>query len=271
VQRFRLDALEDRSGRLYLYGKPFSGVAYEVKSDRVTANYRVTKGVLGGPAEDWGPGRPRVLYPALTLVTADETTARFPEEGAYLAGVFFDGVAYAFDPDTGALLQEQDFRPTKPGPSRKWSPSGALKAEFDRVRRDGTTESVTWHDNGQLRSIESPEMGVRYTEEGRLRSLYLEPGCPGEALDRLTFRADRRLCLGAEGVTDEILGRLEDLPHVERLELNGTGISARGLERFHVCTNLKKLTTRPNTGFEEADVRKLLARFPGCEWDDRRG
>ena len=69
----------------------------------------------------------------------------------------------------------------------------------------------------------------------------------------------------------EVIGRLEDLPHLEDLALHGTSISVRGLERFRACTNLKGLTTRRNMGFGEADVRNLIAGIPRCEWDGRLG
>jgi hypothetical protein len=269
VQRLRLDALQDQAGRLYLHGRPFNGVAYEVKSDRVTANYRVTEGLLGGTAEAWDPDRPRVLFPALTLVSVDETDERFPEEGAYLDGLPFHGIAYAFDQDTGVLLQEQDCHPTQAGPSREWYPSGALRAEFHRAREDGTNESETWYENEQRATIESLHLGVDYTPEGRLRTLRLEPGYPENDLDQLTFRADSRLGLYGEGVTDELLERLVDLPRVEHLELCGTGISAKGLKRFRACTNLKKLKTPRSSGFGLADVQDLLAHLPGCAWDGR--
>jgi hypothetical protein len=59
---------------------------------------------------------------------------------------------------------------------------------------------------------------------------------------------------------------MEDWPNVADLELSNTGISARGLERLRVCSNLKKLITRGNAGFGEADVRDLLTHLPGCKW-----
>jgi hypothetical protein len=269
MQRIRLDALQEQAGRLCLDGKPFTGIAYEVNSDRVTANYRVTEGLLGGPAAEWDPDRPRVLFAALTLVTFDETDEQFPEEGAYLDGVPFDGIAYAFDLNTGALLQEQDLHPTQPGLWREWDPSGALKVEFDRVGEDETTESETWHANGQSAGIESIDWGFGYTPEGRLITLRLLAGYPESVLDRVNFRVASVLGLAGPGVTDEVVERLEDLPRVEDLELHRTSISASGLERFHVCTNLKELRTRKNTGFGEAEVRDLLARIPGCAWDGR--
>jgi hypothetical protein len=271
MQRYRLDALQDQAGRLYLHGRPFTGIAYEVKSNQLTANYRVIEGILGGPSEVWGPDRPRVLFQALRLVSADQTNKRFPEEGAYLRGAPFHGVAYAFDPGTGALLQEQDFHPTQPGPLREWYPSGALRAELDRLREDGTYESETWHENGQSEGVESLKLGFGYTPEGRLITLRVSPDCSTNDLDRLAFRVHSVLDLAGPGVTDEVIGRLEDLPRLEDLALHGTTVSARGLERFHVCKNLKSLTARKNTGFGEADVRSLLAGIPGCEWDGRLG
>lgn len=270
MQRLRLDVLQDRSGRLYRHGEPFDGIAYEVRGDRVTANYRVTGGSRGGAAEVWDPDRPRVLGLALTIVSVDEADERFPEEGAYLDGAPFQGIAYAFDEATGVLLAEEDFHPTEPGPSREWYPSGVLKAELGRQGQDGTTESETWYENGQSAGVESLKWGFGLTQEGRLRTLRVASDCAISDFDRVAFRADSILDLAGPGVTDAVLGRLEDLPRVENLELSRTGISARGLERFHVCTNLKKLTTRNNTGFGEADVRNLLAHFPpACKWDRR--
>jgi hypothetical protein len=269
MQRLRLDVFQDRAGRLYRHGEPFNGIAYEVKGDRVTANYRVTAGVLDGPAEVWDPGRLRILGRALTIVSVDETDERFPEEGAYLDGAPFHGIAYTFHQGTGVLLAEVDFYPTDPGPSREWYPSGASKAERDRPRQDGTTESEIWYEIGQSAGVSSGTWGFDLTPEGRLRALQLEPGFPEDALERLTFSVDSRLYLAGPGVTDGVLGQLEGLPRVEHLGLSRTGISARGLKRFHACTNLKKLTTRNNAGFGEADVRNLLAHVPACEWDRR--
>src|SRR5215475_3328487 len=142
IQRFRLDILKKRAGRLYLQGKPFTGIAYEVQGDRVTANYQVTDGVRGGPAEAWDPARIRALLGALNTVDADDTNAQFPKEGVYFDGALFYGIAYAFDTGTGRLLTEQDFRPTAPAPMREWDRFGRLEADLDRVRPDGTSESV---------------------------------------------------------------------------------------------------------------------------------
>jgi hypothetical protein len=270
MQRLRLDALQDRAGRLYRHDKPFNGIAYEVKGDRVTANYQVTEGNRGGPAEVWDPGRPRVLGRAIKIVSVDETDERFPAEGAYLDGAPFHGIAYAFEQNTGVLFAETDFHPTEPGPSREWYRSGAPKAESDRPRQDGSTESESWHENGQSAGIKSVTWGFGLTPDGRLRTLRLELGFPKDALERLTFRVDSMLFLAGPGVTDSELARLEDIIRVEDLELSRTGISASGLGRFHVCTNLKKLTTRNNAGFGEADVRNLLAHLPACKWDPCR-
>jgi len=100
--------------------------------------------------------------------------------------------------------------------------------------------------------------------------LRLERGLPEDALKRLPCRVDSRLFLAGPGVTDSVLARLEDLIRVEILELSRTGISASGLERFRAFTNLKKLTTRNNTGFGEVEARSLLACFPGCRWNPCR-
>jgi hypothetical protein len=139
MQRIRLDALREQAGRLYLEGKPFTGIVYEVQGNRVTANYRVAEGVRGAPAEAWDPDRPRVLFPALTVVSADETDERFPVEGNYLGGAPFWGIAYYFDKDTGALFKEEDLHPTRPGPSREWYPSGGVAS---RVSPSATGRDV---------------------------------------------------------------------------------------------------------------------------------
>jgi hypothetical protein len=267
MKRVRLDAIQDQAGVLYHHGQPFNGVAYEVRADRVTANYQVVDGVRNGPAEVWNAETPRVLFQALTVVSGDETDENFPEEGAYLNGVPFHGIAFVFEQNTGVLLREQDLHPTQPGPSREWYPFGAIKAEFDRARGDGTTESETWHENGQSATIESSEMGVGHTSEGHLRTLRLELGCTNADLTRVSFRADSVLDLAGPGITDEVIERLTDLPRVEDLELHRTKLSASGLGRFHACTNLKKFRARRNVGFGEADVRNLLACFPNCAWD----
>jgi hypothetical protein len=270
MQRFRLDALQEQAGRLYLQGNPFTGIAYEVRGDRVTANYQVTDGVRGGPAEAWDLARPRVLYCALQFVEPEETNEQFPVEGDYLDGVFFEGIAYGFDEDTGRLLKEEDYRQEPPAPCRKWFRSGALMADFGRVRPDGTWESVRYREDGQICGVQMRTMGWGRTPEGRLRSLRLLPGYPEDDLPRVPCRVDPMLYLAGQGVTDEILERLEDLPCLEQLTLDNTAISARGLEGFHVCTNLKELGTYSKNGFADADVRKLLARLRGCKWDRRR-
>jgi hypothetical protein len=271
IQRFRLDALREQGGRLYLQGQPFTGIAYEVQGDRVVANYQVTDGVPGGPAEAWDPARARALFEELITVDADDTNAQFPEEGVYFDGALFYGVAYTFARDTGRLLEEQDLGPTVPAPGREWFPSGALEADYDRPRPDGTWESETYYEDGKTRTValQLHVMGWGLTPEGRLRTLSLWPGYPEKDLQRVPFRVDSVLYLAGRGITDEILERLEDLPSLEDLELYTTSVSARGLERFRVCTNLKKLLTGNNTDFGEADVRNLLAHFPGCKWDSR--
>jgi hypothetical protein len=264
--RVRLDFLQDQAGRLHYRGKPFDGIAYQVRGHRVVANRRVAEGVPGGPAEAWPPDRPRALIGALTIVSVEETDERFPHEGGYLDGVLFDGVAYAFDADTGILVQEQDLHPTDPGPSREWYPSGALQSEFGRPRPDGGTECETWHQNGRSAGIESRKVGFSCTSEGRLNTLQLERDFPESDLERVPFAADSRLFLSGPGVTDEIVERLEGVSRIERLVLHRTNVSARGLGRFRVCGILRELETEANTRFSEDDVRELLSHLPGCEW-----
>lgn len=269
MQHFRLDALQEKAGRLYLHDTPFTGIAYEVQGNRVVANYQVTDGVRGGPAVVWDPARIRALFEEVITVDDEDTNEEFPKEGEYFDGVLFYGVAYEFDAETGRLAQELDFGPTAPAPSREWFPSGALEADYDRPRPDGTYESIVYYENGQISTVAAPEMGWGITPEGRLRTLRLWPGYPENDLQRIPYRVDSTLGIYGKGITDEILERLEDLPFLEDLELSNTTISPKGLERFRVCTNLKELTTRNNTGFSDADVRKLLARLPGCEWKRR--
>jgi hypothetical protein len=209
------------------------------------------------------------LLSALNTVDADDTNAQFPKEGVYFDGAIFEGIAYEFDTGTGRLLKEQDFRPQPPAPCREWDRSGRLEADLDRVRPDGTSESVTYYPDGQIRGVHLDKMGWGRTLEGRLRSLILWPGYPKVELQRVPFRVDPMLYLAGRGITDEFLERLEDLPCLEHLTLDDTKISARGLERFRVSTKLKYLGTYDKNGFKDADVRKLLAHFPGCEWDRR--
>jgi hypothetical protein len=269
MQHYRLDALQKKEGRLYLRDQPFTGIAYEVDGDRVATNYQVTNGVRGGPAEVWDTARTRALLDALITVDADDTNAQFPTEGVYFDGVIFEGVAYDFDENTGMLLKEQDLGPTAPAPGREWFPSGALEADYDRPRPDGTSESETYYENGQTSTVALDGMGWGLTPEGRLRTLRLWPGYPENDLQRVPFRVDSTLYLVGRGVTDEIVERLEDLPRLEDLELDNTSVSARALERFRVCTNLKKLVTPNNTGFGDADVQNLVSGLPGCVWRRR--
>jgi hypothetical protein len=269
LHRYRLDALRGEAGRLHLRGRPFTGIVYDVQGDRVTANYRVTDGVRNGPAEAWDPVRPRVLFKALTFVEPEQTNAQFPTEGDYLDGVFFDGVAYAFDNDTGMLLKEQDFRPEPPAPCREWYRSGALQADRDRVRPDGAWESETYYENGQTSGVHMRSMGWDITPEGRLRTLRLLPGYPEGDLQRTPSEVDSRLYLAGHGVTDQIVERLEDLGQLQHLHLDSTNISAEVLRQLRVIVNLKELVTRNNTGFGEAELRKLLVGLPGCKWDSR--
>jgi hypothetical protein len=165
--------------------------------------------------------------------------------------------------------REPVSHPGRPEPVREWYPSGALRAELDRVREDGTFESETWHENGRSAGVEALELGFGYTQDGRLITLRVSSECPEADLARVTLRVHSVLDLAGPGVTDELVGRLEGLAGVEDLVLSRTTITARGLDRFRSCTNLKSLQTRKNTGFGEADVRALLADLPGCEWDDR--
>jgi hypothetical protein len=269
IQRFRLDVLQEQDGRLHLNGQPFTGIAYEVQGDRVTANYQVTNGSRGGPAEAWDPARIRALFEEVITVDCEDTNEEFPKEGEYFNGVLFYGVAYEFDAETGRLAQERDFGPTAPAPSREWYPSGALEGDYDRPRPDGDSESETYYENGQTSTVEAPGIGWGLTPEGRLRTFHLRPAYFNTDLQRVAFRVDSILYLAGEGVTDAIVERLEDLPRLERLRLDGTRISARGLERFRPCTELKELVTENNRGFGDAGVQNLLARLPGCKWKPR--
>jgi hypothetical protein len=269
MQRIRLDSLDYLAGRWCRDGKPFSGVAYSVESFRVVANNFIVDGLLGKPADTWGPDTSRVLHEELVVVSEDDMSQDFPEEGAYLNGTIFQGVAYTFDQNTGFLLREEYIHPTQIGPSREWYPSGNLKAEFDRIRDDGATETETWHENGERAAIESLTFGVGYTSKGRLRTMRLEHSFLKSDLDRLTFCVDSILDLAGPGFTDEIVERFEGLSGVLDLEIRRTNLSAAGLIRFHSCTSLRKLKLRGNSGFEETSVRDLLGHAPNCEWDGR--
>lgn len=270
VQRLRLDALHYHAGRLCRHDEPFDGIAYEVLGNHVVANYHIAEGVLGGPAEVWDPGRLRVLGQALTIVAEDETDERFPAEGAYLDGTLFHGIAYAFDQKSGVLWAETDYHPTDPGPSREWYLSGALRNETDRPRSDGTTESESWHANGQSAGVSSVNWGFGLTPDGCLRTLQLDSGCPEDVLRLFPREVDTWLSLSGPGVTDAVLAQMVGLSRVVNLELNRTGLSAAGLERFRACSSIKKLTTRGNMGFGDLDVRGLLTRLPECMWDPCR-
>ncbi|AMV27477.1 hypothetical protein VT84_23960 [Gemmata sp. SH-PL17] len=267
MRRLRLDALQLHSDRLHLCGQLFDGIAYEVRADRVVANFRVTGGVRKGPAEAWAARRPRVLFQSLAFPSGEE--APEPTEHATLNGTPFHGVSYSFDPATGSLLQELDLHPTRPGPSREWFPSGRPKAEIDRARPDGTTESEAWYENGQRETYESLDLDAGYTPDGRLRTLRVECDCADGDLDRLSFSADSVLDLAGPGVTDAVVERLAGLSHVEDLELRRTNVSATGLMRFSACLGLTRFRVRRNAQFGEVDVRNVLARLPNCQWDGR--
>lgn len=269
MRHYRLDALQERDRRLFLGDEPFTGIGYEVRDDRVVANYSVADGIRGGPAVEWNPARPRVLVQTLANVTPAEIDARHPEVGDYLGGELFRGVAYTFEPDTGMLLEEVDFDVDGGGPSREWNPSGELRAERDRMRRDGNRESVSYDENGRIRSVSMSDMSWSLTPELRLRVLLLDPGYPEDDLQRIPVDVDVRLRLCGRGVTDRIIGSLEGLPRVEHLALDKTGLTVAGLSRLSVCVDVKELVTYANPGFTDEDIRGLLARWPRCKWDRR--
>ena len=266
---YRLDALQERAGDLYLLGEPFTGVAYEVRGDRVVGCHQVSGGQRGGPPRGWDSARSRALLSALTFVQPEETDPQFPREGVYLGGTFFEGVGYAFDKGTGLLLKEQDFRTEPPAPCREWYPSGVLQADLDRWRPDGAWESETYYEGGQTRTVESDKIGWGLSPEGDLRTLRLAPGYPKADLQRVPLVVDSRLYLASAGVTDEILSRLDGLSRVGYLHLDGIGASPTGLEVFIACVDLKELVTRNSAGCRDTDVRKLLAGLPSCQWTPR--
>lgn len=263
-----MDSLDELGERLYLQGEPFTGIAYEVADDRVVANYLVSGGVRGGQAEAWDPARPRVLFQALTSVTSDDIDARHPRAGEYLDGMPFGGVSYTFDPDTGTLLEEQDFDP-EGGPGREWYPSGALLAERERLRPDGLRESLCYDEGGRITAVAMDRMGWDLTPEMRLRTLRLNSGYPDGDIVRVPPQVDARLRLSGEGITDHIVAWLDDLPRLERLVLDGTRITASGLAQFGVCVSLRELVTLTNPGFIDDHVRVILTHLTACKWDRR--
>jgi hypothetical protein len=270
MRRLNLDSLQRKDDRIYHNHVLFDGIAYEVVDDRVIANSRVIAGLRGGPAEEWEPARLRVLVQALYPVSMEETDEQFPDEGAYLDGARFDGISYAFDQRTGILRAEEDHHPTNPGPSREWYSSGMPQAEYRRPRPDGKTESECWHENGTTSRVWSIHWGYGATPEGRLRTLNLEPGTSAADLGRVPFAADAFLSLAGTGITDDVVSRIADTANIQDLSLSRTGLSPGGLGQFRTAVGLKKLTTRNNVGFSEADVRNLLAHLPVCLWDPCR-
>jgi hypothetical protein len=267
--RHRLDALEDRGGRLYLGGELYTGVAYEVVGDRVTANYQITNGTRGGPADAWDEHRTRVLLNAVLSVELDDVNDRFPEVGDYYDGALFEGVAYRFDRETGMLRQETDFRTEPVGPSREWFDSGVLSSYDCQRRPDGSSVSELYFPDGQVRTFYGDKIRWNQTEQRRLRTLYLAPGFPESDLRPAPKAVDAVLRLSGKGVTDDILERLTNLEALEELDLDKTAITAKGLETFRVCSKLRRLLTYPGNEFNEADVRQLLAFTPNCRWSAR--
>ena len=272
MMRHRLDVLEDRGGRLYLGGEPYTGVAYEVVGDRVTANYQITNGTRGGPADVWDEHRTRVLLEAVLSVEPDDVSEQYPKEGDYFEGVPFEGVAYTFDADTGMLLEETDFRPDPVGPCRAWFDSGVLSSYSGQRRPDGSSVSELYFPDGQVYAFYGDKISWSQTEQRRLRTLSLRPGYPESDLRPAPMEVDTTLLrLAGKGVTDDFLERLTHLEGIEKLHLDGTGISAKGLEKFRVCSKLQELLTYPGNEFNEADVRQLLTFTPNCRWSNRSG
>jgi hypothetical protein len=270
VMRYRLDVLADHEGRLFLRGEPYTGIAYEVVGELVHANYQITNGTRGGPAEMWEEARTRVLLEALTTVGHDEIDEEFPEEGEYFDGAIFEGVAYGFDEDTGMLLQETDFCRDNPGPCREWFDSGVLSSYYSQRRPDGSSVCETYYPDGQIRTFEGDNVSWGQTEQRRLRTLRLTPGYPEPDLCPAPMEVDTTLLsLTGKGVTDDFLERLTNLETLEKLYLCRTGITGKGLEKFRVCAKLQELLTYPGNEFDEADVRQLLTSTPHCEWSNR--
>lgn len=266
MMRYRLDVLEDCGGQLFLRGEPYTGVAYEVVGDLVRANYQITNGTRGGPADAWDEARTRVLSEALT------TDEQSPEGHDYFDGAIFEGVAYTFDADTGMLLEETDFRPDPVGPCRTWFDSGVLSSYSGQRRPDGSSVSELYFTDGRVYAFHGDKISWSQTEQGRLRTLSLRPGYPESDLRPAPMAVDTTvLYLAGKGVTDELLERLTNLEALEKLDLDKTGISGKGLEKFRVCSKLEELLTYPGNGFNEADVRQLLTFMPHCRWKNRSG
>lgn len=267
MRRYRLDALEHREGRLYFGGAPFDGIAYEVVGDRVVANHLVSDGLRVGPAEPWDENRDRAVWSALTFVEEDETTKQFPEPGAYLNGVLFEGVAYGFDHTTGVLLCEEDARGDAAGPSREWYESGVLRSHSGRVLPDGYTISESFYRSGLLRTVEADQLGWGQTADGRLRTLRLYPGYREVDLATAPTQVDTDLLgLTGKGVTDDVLKRFTGWEDLAKLYLSNTGITAKGLETLRVCSKLQELLIYEGNEFTDADVQELNTHLPNCRW-----
>lgn len=270
MNRYRLDVLENREGRLLLGGKPYVGVAYEVIGDCVVANYHVDGGLRGGVAEPWDATRERVLHETLEFVELPEPTEQHPVDGYYWRGKLYEGVAYRFDRITGMLRHEEDHRRDSPGRSREWYASGAIRSDTGVARPDGSEVSETYYPNGEVRMCVAEKIRWGQTEHQRLRNLYLEPGYSESELQRVPMKVDTDLLgLTGKGISNETIRRLTHLEDLEKLHLSATAISANGLETLRGCSKLKELLVYPNNDFTEKEVQQLLTCLPNCRWTNR--
>lgn len=263
ITRIKLNRLAFENGSYSLDGEAFSGVAYRVEAGKVLGNFVINDGVKGEPEERWDVGVARVDF--AVLEEKDETDPLL-----YLDDSPYNGFAFEFDSDTGALLSVFEHDETgNNGRGKEWFESGKLSGEFGRQRPDGKRESEAWYENGKRASLSCPSLSARLTEEGKLRYISLETPPPVEDIKRLELDADAMLSLAGAGIDDAFLAQVKGLGATEKLSIRGTNLTTKGLQVFANSESLKSIDTAQNSGFSGADVQEIVGTIRNCQWVDR--
>ena len=254
------NSLIDKDGCLMFEGSSFTGTAYRVNGNFVQEQVQVDKGTLSGftkPVVGVLPG-------ALVEVHQDDEI----EPALYVNDQPFEGSVFEFD-ERGVLQSEIRIEDSEVVSELEWYPSGAQSRFSGRLRPDGMMETESWYENGQVESLEVPYIGASFTEQGKLKTLQLEPGFDEKDLARITLIASEDLGLFGPAITDEIVAKVSDLSEVQDLYLYQTNITEKSLDLLK-DNNLKVLHTIRNKMISDKILETFVKSNPDCEWVEKR-
>lgn len=241
-------------------GRPFTGVAYEVKEDgQIPAVWNVAHGVLAGIHQDEFAGKRRFLKDKIEYRELGDDVE------AYALGAPFHGVICEFLP-SGVLFEEEEYSEScGPKSTTAWYPNGVPKwyqaSDFE----------LAWHPDGSLSGHREAGFSVSLPGDHDSRKRVAMRAKSAEDAARLCkqfpVELEAELVLsGAFG--DSNLATFRGWEKVELIHLSNTLVSSQGLGFLRACPNLQRVELMGAKNFSQEEIHAAMSRIPGCELVD---